>query len=573
MIKIFHSDRGGDKELHKIILSAYKILSDPVKKLIFDNYGNVGLHLLSEKSNTKLKIIESILSDPNLTLEDRKTAKNYLMFKIDKQLKNFEMVQKSTNKEANTIINSELNYTSQTAAFDYLISKYIYQKEKIMLASIGSSKRIALEEQILLYTSKDQSHEVYLNVSLSVNPEKLITSEDFSIDVNKKISIPYTIFGQTFIDSSASIMFSDEGISLSQYIGIGNFCNVNNLTFSVQPTINISKRVLQDKSIGLSWQNTNRSIYTSLKYLIFTKTIKSQSMYRFSDSERINFILNLSPSSYMVGGVYSVNNQKDKSNSFSVFLRNSMVILSSEFFYHLKFFDLDFKSSINLSKNEKSEVIDFSSMFTIGIKFKKFKLQFPIVISTSKSIFAFATLGLSCLVRLGVNYIYDKWKYYNNQHKFLFDKINANKHQDFNARFRENYLSKLEKEKSVNGLEILHAFIGEFEVIEEICRIIDIFGNYEISKNDSRKVFDVKLPLSLIIIESKLIIPKNFTEIEGVFIPDFRNSNNLGMAVVYRYQMITNSILIKNNGKKSIEIPFSVPKNGDERCDTDRIYN
>ncbi len=560
MIKVFHSDRGGDKEHHKIILKAYKILSDPVQKLVFDNYGNIGLLVLNEKPDNKIKILESILSDPKITIEERKIAKDYLMFKIDKQIKTFEMLQKTRNKEYNTILSSNMSFTHSILIFDYLFSKYIYHKhqhkfQNIILPKNMAAKSLSFDEQILLSFSKDQSHSLFLKSNVSFYPKKFITSENFSLLLNKKINIPTAIFEQRFIDSETEIKYKDEkNISVSQEVALGNFVVKGSYNF---------KRKTKELILGFQWNNVQNSFLTSLKYKIWATKLKCYSIYRFSDNEKLSAMLNLSPKEYEFGGTYATEESKDISKQYMLLLRDNMVMLSNELSYHLKFFNVDFKSSLNLMKGQDNT--ELSSIFSIGLKFKRFRLQLPFIVSNSNPILSILTLGLSSLIGYGCKYLHKMWKRYNSKHKNLFDKINSVKQEDFNSRLKEIYLSKLEKEKAVNGLEIMFAYFGEFSCLEEIYRIINIFGDYTLGKTD-QKIFDVKIPLSLIIVGSKLVLPKNLTDIEGIFIPNFQNANNLGLIIKYKYQMITNTILLKNNNSTSLEIPFT---SANERKNTD----
>jgi hypothetical protein len=63
-------------------------------------------------------------------------------------------------------------------------------------------------------------------------------------------------------------------------------------------------------------------------------------------------------------------------------------------------------------------------------------------------------------------------------------------------------------------------------------------------------IFDVKVPLSLRIVESKLDLPKDLTDIEGVFLPDYKNKDKLGYLIIYRYANDVYSVINKNNEKE-----------------------
>jgi curved DNA-binding protein CbpA len=74
LIKIFHSDRGGDSRFHQQIVEAYRILSDLSRKFIYDNFGLFGVYAVKQ-DHEYLQIFADVISSPHLNKEEIEVIK------------------------------------------------------------------------------------------------------------------------------------------------------------------------------------------------------------------------------------------------------------------------------------------------------------------------------------------------------------------------------------------------------------------------------------------------------------------------------------------------------------------
>jgi hypothetical protein len=261
-------------------------------------------------------------------------------------------------------------------------------------------------------------------------------------------------------------------------------------------------------------------------------------------------MLSIGSEIFSIGFYYIQNISRKFSLSYSIFLKKNGVFLSNESNVRFRYFSLKFISNSQISKSQGSHKIN--SNFTIALSLSKFKFVFPITISTEPSLFTNSFICLSFL--LGSLFMKLRKGFYSNsfaKQYSILNKINTQKYEDFISNHLENYEKKVSLLNSPDMI-INFAFVGVYEKIYEIYKNLKIFQNF---LNFDSLVFDVKIQLGLHMVNSKLTIPKNFLEIDGLFIPDYKNRDNLAITIMYTYNFNKYYTII-GNFKKDVNLPF-----------------
>jgi len=546
LIKLFHSDRGGDSKFHQQLVEAYRILSDPTRKFIYDNYGLLGVYSLKEEDED-ISIIETILTSPHSTEEDIKTIKIFLKKKIMKRIKKLFLY--SMNHD---FITADITSNYTTGVFDYVYLKYLMETKNLALGKNFVSTRFSLNNNFTLFKSKDNQKELSLNINYSVDKSNLNTQHTYSINFNNKLKLPFAlkIFDNNYIDTDLELIYHNDSenldIAIKKSLTIANLFYKSPLSFTVSPTYSLLGNNLESLELELAHSpSPSKSFKTKLD--VFGKCLDSVFTWKpkNTDTKYIGF-LNLG-SNFLIGLYMYQTKSNSNACSHSIMLRNNTMILNNESIIVWKSFIFKLISGLQFAKKQEN-LLSFSSTLSLQLQFKSFKINIPIVISGKQNVF---TQGMIFFSTIAINIGIELYKQFNKllkrkpSHIKIYDKINYEKQIKFNQE-NLNYSLELNKKDS-EKMTILHAYIGEISKICEIFKYLEIFGFYN---NLDSSIFDIRIPLSLRVVDSKLEITKDITDIEGVYFSDFYNKDKIGYLIIYTFGNQTYSIINRNNEKE-----------------------
>lgn len=173
------------------------------------------------------------------------------------------------------------------------------------------------------------------------------------------------------------------------------------------------------------------------------------------------------------------------------------------------------------------------------------------MIANESNILTHSLVLASALLGKIITSVRRRFKKQNEEHVRILNKLNSKRQSDFNLKNLNQCNAKVESERKNGGLIIKAAFFGEFNKTLYIYKSLNLFGNY---LNEDSQVFDVKVPLMCHLVNSKIEIPKNFMEIEGIYIPDYSNRDSLGLVILYTYNCDDYTVILKNDRSE-----FSLP--------------
>lgn len=550
LIKLFHSDRGGDSKFHQQLVEAYRILSDPIRKYIYDNFGLVGVYSLKEVDEDII-IFETILSSPYSTKEDLEIVKNQIKKKISKKIQKIFF-----NSIDADFMSADISANYTTGLIDYLYLSYLLDNRNIYLGKKFVNTRFAMNNNFSLFKSKDNQKELSLNVNYSVDKSNQTSQHSYSFNFNNKLNLPFglKLFENNYLDTDYEITLHNDSenvdIAFKKTLTIHNFFYQSPLSFTISPSYSLLGNYLEGLELQLQHNaSPSRSIRTKLD--ILGKSLDSVLTWKPKNTNRkyIGF-LNLG-SNFLIGLYIHQVISNNQAKSHSIMLRNNSIILNNESILIWKSFIFKLTSGMQFVKKKENH-ISFSSSITLQLQFKSLKINIPIVTATKSNVFNHCLIFFSTvLINIGVS-IYKKLRKVlikTPNYIKIYDKINYERQNRFN---QENLNYSIEVNKKENGqLLILHAYFGEISKIVQILKHIEIFGFFS---NMDNTIFDIRIPVSLKIVESKMEIPKDISDIEGIYLPDFFNKDSLGYLIIYSYQYRVHTVLNQNN-KKEIFLP------------------
>jgi hypothetical protein len=335
---------------------------------------------------------------------------------------------------------------------------------------------------------------------------------------------------------------------------LDNFLYKEYLTFLFSVNSSLKTREMNGLEIGgIYSKSDDTNIKVKLDLLNNNADITYN--YRPNNKEKWTGSLNFSPENLSFG-VYKFTNITNRNSEFmSIFLKTSGLFINNDCILHTKSLSLEFKSQVNFifsNKMDSETKLKYNVIFSIAIKFERFKIQIPLIISSQNNPITNSLIFLSTIIGNSVLRIFKVYKKLKCKHIQVINKVNREKQEEFNLINNSDYIKKIEFEKEKNGLVILYAFYGEYTKILEIYKILQVFNSYKDNKDKS--VFDIKIALTLHIMNSRLNLPKHLTDIEGVYLPDYLNRDMLAYTLVYVYEYNTYTIIIKDN-----ENEFSIP--------------
>jgi hypothetical protein len=249
------------------------------------------------------------------------------------------------------------------------------------------------------------------------------------------------------------------------------------------------------------------------------------------------------------------------SNQNSFYLHDKGFILSNQNSINFKIFGFDFDTSINVIKKG---VLKFTTTFTLGFRIHKLNFKIPIKISKTKNYFIFALAFLSNWFGPVMYSMYSKYKKYQRKAgKYYISLADIIKEKYEIFLNNKDNIHKCERivarEKDMNGLIINYAFIGSLGDIELLNNEIKLLGvsNPQIFNSKlfkEKKIFDIKMALSMKIVESKINIKNDLFDSEGIYNPALQKYDNIGIIICYIYKFHTFYEFVRNVEK--IKIPL-----------------
>jgi hypothetical protein len=334
-------------------------------------------------------------------------------------------------------------------------------------------------------------------------------------------------------------------VNLNQNYIFNNFLNYDFLNFFVQP--NLDLHGLAEIYLGFG-VNPNRRHNAKFKFDFKNNNLNIYYVYRQNSNGRITTNMTLGKKRYNLNLSWFRNEDNKHSTLSSLSLRNNNLTLNNSFTFHKKTFSLEFKSSLNFTYSKN---FLYTTIFSVALKFSMFKLELPLIISKENSFLSNSLLFLSTLIGKVVMKVAKKWKKYKSNYLLVFNKVNRSKMEEFNASHQVEYLRRVDIEVENRGIVIMHAYFGEFNKIYDIYKTLLIFGRYN---NDDPLIFDVKIPLTLNVVASRLSLPINLLDIQGFYNPDFYHTNELGLVIMYKHNSNLYTFITKNKDH-AVELP------------------
>jgi curved DNA-binding protein CbpA len=555
LIKIFHSDKsGGDSKFHQHLVEAYRILSNPAVKFLYDHFGLIGVYSI-EENHECLSMLEEILNDKQIPDQQKELFKNYIKKKIKKRI-----YKKYVDQQNNELLSAEVSLFMQTGIFDYLYAKYLHHKTReVTLGRYVYVKKLYFDTDIFLYQSSDNKRDLMLNINYNFFPNSNEVDDEYSLKLSNKFYLPFEwkLFDSNFIQSEYVLKTNlRKEQSLGQTYYINNFLYKDYLSLYFSHVYNIPERTLNEASIGLTY--AQNQFNTRFEVDVWNRILDINHTYKVSNKIKWNGSVNLSAKSCSMG-VYRFRNYTSKHSTFmSVYLKTIGLFINNQCIVHTKLFALEFKSTLSFvyKPNQKGSKLASSAGLNFAIKFENFKFSIPLIISTESHIFTNALILASTIIGNYVLRLRRRWKSISGRHYEIYNKVNRKKQMEFNISNLTEYERRLKAEQMSGGLIIKYAFYGEHFKIAEIAKNLHIFRNFN---NDigGNSVFDVKVPLTLRISNSKLEIPPNLSEISGIFIPDHLNRDNLALVIMYSClnSHIADYVLILTNSSDGLSLP------------------
>lgn len=470
--------------------------------------------------------------------------------------------------------------------FDYLYA-FLRNPRLFTVSAYDNLKKDSLfcEEALNISGTIDFKRSNVLSVSLDTEfkldkVSKLYT-QSFNFNVNKIFKLPSSvkIFENDFISMKNSFEYNIYGseINIKNGIIVPNFLFNENISFKYDTdnSINFHKKFFSFNSNKLTLafkilSTLNANISVDLN----SKNFETHIIKKIDKSNKITLYANIGKTKSLIGiqkifqsskpfpsnhasnlnnisasgeyaGKYSCQN--------SLYLHENGIILSNQNSINFKIFGFDFDTSINLYKKEK---IKFSTSFALGLRINKLNFKIPIKISKTKNFVIFGLAFLSNFFGPIMNYFYMKFKKYlrrTGKYYVAISEIIKEKYENFytNPSNIDSYNKILLREKENNGLIINYAFIGSLEDMEQLNYDIKLLGisnplSIELKIFKEKIIYDIKMALSMKIVQSKMIIKNDLFDSEGIYNPVLEKYENIAIIICYSYKSDTYYDFIKN---------------------------
>lgn len=586
-VRKFENEKALKKEIQK-----------DINEIVFLDSENLILNDLNklEKEIEELKnnLSELIKQEKLHQEKDDKMIRNLYQIKLHVEEKIRKKFKELYLDSLDNLKNYEISAEITTNQLDYL-NAILKNPQILSFKSFRKLRNDNLfdEENMFFITSidfyKKNTIAISLDSELKLNKKTKFFSQDYSINIDKIFQFPYAIkiFDNDFIATNNSIQYDihDTEITLTHGLKLPNFLFMENLLFRFNTSFSYNfvekKLSFNHNKIGLNYKFHNK-LTTIASYDIHSNNFETHVSKKIDKSNQLTLYLNVGKSKTIFGFQKNYHAAKPKqplksseesdesvnedftgrhSNQNSIYLHDKGFILSNQNIINFKIFGFDFDTSINVIKKNS---LKFNTTFSIGFRIHKLNFKVPIKIAKTKNYFVFALAFLSnWFGPLMYNLYLRNKKYQRKAGKYYLAvaEVIKEKYESFlsNKDNFEKYERIVAREKEINGLIVNYAFIGSLIDIEVLNYEIKLLGvsNQQIFQSkifSERKIYGIKMALSMRIVDSKISIKNDLFDTEGIYNPALHKYENIGVIICYTYRFHTFYEFVKNVEK--IKIPL-----------------
>lgn len=390
LIKVSHSDKGGDSNFHFIILQAYKVLMNPLKKYILDRFGYEFINILDDTSeefmiiNKAFQIIEPIEGESSQE-RLRKQDLDRLIYDYIK-----ELIKRDSQKNKTTYPNIKISLFNRFSYINYMINKYNTTNHSHdtgntkKLKSIFENIHFIVDNSYVLYKDNKNSNSLSMKSSLKYINKNKSNEFNMELEYNKRIKVPLinNFFHLNYLlkYDNYNLLNNDYDSSLSMIRSkfISRLYLYYNINSNVSCKINLKEDSAKVKSSEIHYSYDN---YLGFMYKQGIsnnkKTFLMNYMYDTNNKRQIGITYKTSPQKESLTLNFS-----SKQNFFSVLLSSQREInLFSGINNVFNLFGLVFSFKNNLIYNNNTSL----SIFYICFSYKTCQFELPILVFQDKT--------------------------------------------------------------------------------------------------------------------------------------------------------------------------------------------
>jgi len=429
---------------------------------------------------------------------------------------------------------------------------------------------------------------VSLESELKLDKKNKFLSQNYELNINKLIQFPspMKVFENDFIVTRNVVGYDIHGsqINFTHGFNLPNFLYKENLLFKLDlyHTFNFEhkKFFINHLKLGFNYKFHNK-LTSVFNFDIKSNNLEAHLSKKLDKSNKLTFYANIGKSKTLFGlqkNFYSTKPTPDHklqnsenqsitdytgsySNQNSIYLHEKGIMFNNQNNINFKLFGFDFDTSSSIIKKGQ---LKFNTTFTFGFRIHKLNFKIPIKISKTKNFFIFSLVFLSNWfgpLMYNLYLRYKKYKRNSNKYFIAVSEVIKEKYDYFlnNNNNIDKYNRIVAREKGIDGLIINYAFIGNIEDIEILNYEVKLLGisNPQIFKLGifkEKKIYDIKMALSMRIVESKINIKNDLFDAEGIYNPALSKYENIGIIICYTYKFDTFYEYVKNVEK--IKIPL-----------------
>lgn len=493
LIKCFHSDKGGDSNMHIILVEAYKILSNPFLKFVLDEY-NYEVMLLIDLNEEDFITLNRIY----LYLEslDKSNIKNKA-FKLDIIIKIKEYIEcklhndivdlldnhksESTYNIHYKITKSTLSCYSNSLYLDYILSKHLFNDglyNNFVIINKIKNIKFFMSHYLNLYENKKSNFKLEAKIASKTYYSGKNTTE---IELFIKKNLLYKTFN--FFNFFKYFKFIKLNQSHYQVYGSIKYNNDINSIFE-QNTYN----KINDNCIKLNK-------FKSFKVIKPCINIMLPLTYKLAIGFKLNikFISMTLIKAFCLINKYIISNLTTKSNNKIIINNNK----DKNFKYYIPFNSLktNYSYNKNVSLQYKYNFFNYSQVYSLNYSINKSNNADIYIRNDHKyNLYHINLAYANEHVRTSINYnsnnelTYNNtipvWSCKNNNYKFKFSLMSS-----FNYNFKNDYNSIIYFIFNINGLNL------EFPVLLSIKNSTFskiLFGSFTIITGYLLNIFKLK---------------------------------------------------------------------------------
>ena len=530
LIKSFHSDKGGDSDMHQIILNSYKILQHPLKKFLVDNYNLELLSIIDESSEDFIILTKALsIGEKDVEYTDLITSqvKSYIdaMIKIN-----------NDNQENN--IKIKLSSFNKCLYFEYIFNKHLLESNKYKektLKTIIENVNITISNTYKIYSNSTMSKVLNFKTDIRYNNTNRTSIVNINLEYLNNNKLPF--MDSKYLQSNINLNYNNENNKINLSPSLLLIMPVtNNTTIQIKPSF---KKIIKYVEIGHT--PYDNKMHLGLKYSIYTSNITYSLNYKYTKSKQFSCfykndiknklsMLNLS--------------HKEDNTTYSLTINTNKEFSYSNSIYLFRLFNLSFYLKSSLTVNQKS----YSTIFYLLFKVKNIKFEIPFLISQEKNWLSYCFFTGFVIL----NSIFKRKKTKINDLMINISKIKAFLLKNSTSVVTNNnsfikyafYGTK----QSMNGLFMNFITFGDLCLSDYIRKADNYIKNFEVeSYSEEDVIIDI----------SNQFINMNFTEIKDAVNKENNIFNFEGIyniintevyyVVIYRIEDVISIKIIKNN--------------------------